>query len=187
MLKSKVWIAGAALLTILCIRNEAVAAEGMQVKSLSSWVTSSGEIMLPEDFRNTMVHLGSWFVPAGGAAGFHDVYSQPETVAVYRKTGTFPDGAVLIKELRAAEAGDYSTGQGVQRATDQILQTFVMVKDSQNRFSELPQWGDGWGWALFKPGTQGNVSGDYKADCLGCHLPAKGKDWVYIEGYSTLR
>jgi len=186
MLKLNVCFAGAALLATLGYTS-GVAADAMQAKGLSAWVSGSGEISLPEDFRNTMTHLGSWFVPEGGAGGFHDVYAQPETVAVYRETGKFPDGAVLIKELRTAEAADYSTGKSVQRATEKILQTFVMVKDREGRFSDSSNWGDGWGWALFKPGTEGNVSGDYKADCLGCHIPAKDKDWVYTEGYPTLR
>ena len=62
-----------------------------------------------------------------------------------------------------------------------------MVKDSENRFAENPIWGDGWGWALFKPDDKGkNVSRDYKVDCLGCHIPAKDTDWVYTEAYPTL-
>lgn len=186
MWNSKQWLAGVTLFAAAGVAGNAMA-EAMQDKVLSDWVSSGGEISLPEDFRNSMSHLGSWFVPEGDAAGFHDVYAQPETVAVYRKTGTFPDGAVLVKELRAAEKGDYTTGQDVQRATQKILQTFVMVKDSQNRFSESAQWGDGWGWALFKPGNAANVSTDYQQDCLGCHTPAKDSDWVYVEGYPTLR
>lgn len=186
MLNAKQWLAGLALVAAAGVVTN-VTAENMQNKSLSDWVTKEGTITLPEDFRNNMSHLGSWFVPEGGAAGFHDVYAQPETVAVYRKTGAFPDGAVLVKELRVAEKGDYTTGEGVQRATEQIIQTFVMVKDSQNRFAESAQWGDGWGWALFKPGNAANVSTDYQKDCLGCHVPAKKNDWVYVEGYPTLR
>lgn len=49
-------------------------------------------------------------------------------------------------------------------------------------------WGDGWGWALYKPDERGkNVATDYKTDCLGCHIPAKSNDWVYIEAYPTLK
>lgn len=187
MRNSKIIYFFAAAMAFVLMRGEALADSmtGMNA-GLSPWVSDKGEITLPNDFRKNMAHLGSWFVPEGGAAGFHDVYAQPEAVAAYRKTGKFPDGAVLVKELRAAEAADYTTGKGVNRATDQILQTFVMVKDSQNRFANSARWGDGWGWALFKPGNAANVSSDYKTDCLGCHIPAKDNDWVYIEGYPTL-
>ena len=72
-------------------------------------------------------------------------------------------------------------------ATADLKQWFVMVKDAKGRFAENPIWGDGWGWALFKPDNASvNVAKDYKTDCLGCHIPAKDKDWIYTEAYPTL-
>ena len=148
------------------------------------WSDAKGNIYFPGNFRSTLVHLGSWYVPEGGAAGFHNVYTQPSALEAYQATGKFPDGAVLVKELRSAKSGNYSTGDNVKSATNTILQTFVMVKDSKNSHKGNASWGDGWGWALFKPGNPGvNLSKDYKADCLGCHVPAKGNDWIYIDGY----
>lgn len=154
----------------------------------SQFVTKQGEISLPDDFRKTMSHLGSWFVPLGGASGFHDVYTRASDVDSFRKNGKFPDGAILIKELRHSLTADYTTGKGVSYATGEIKQWFVMIKDSQNRFSSNSKnWGDGWGWALFKPDNRAkNVSTDYKTDCLGCHVPAKSNDWIYVESYPTL-
>ena len=62
-----------------------------------------------------------------------------------------------------------------------------MVKDTDNRFTENSLWGDGWGWALFKPNdTSKNLVKNYMTDCLGCHIPAKDKDWVYTEAYPIL-
>ena len=134
-----------------------------------------------------MVHLGSWFVPEGGASGFHDVYTEKESVLAFRKTGKFPDGATLVKELRASNAGDYSTGPGVSHSTATIKQWFVMIKDTNNRFTDNPLWGNGWGWALFKTDSlDKNSAADYKVDCLGCHVPAKDKDWIYTEAYPIL-
>jgi len=156
-------------------------------KSFSPYVDESGNINSPQDFRSTMVHLGSWFVPEGAASGFHDVYTEKESVEVFRKTGKFPDGATLVKELRASSTSDYSTGSGVSHANNSVKQWFVMIKDRKNRFSANNLWGDGWGWALFKPGASNkNAATDYKKDCLGCHVPAKQKDWVYTEAYPTL-
>ena len=74
-------------------------------KGFSPYVDDQGNINLPHDFRTSMVHLGSWFVPDGGASGFHDVYTEPESVETYRNTGKFPDGTTLVKELRAFSAG----------------------------------------------------------------------------------
>lgn len=134
-----------------------------------------------------MTHPGSWFVADGGASGFHDVYTEAASVEAYRKTGEFPDGATLVKELRAHETGKYTTGDEVSLATSSLKQWFVMVKDTEGRFSDNALWGDGWGWALFKPDDSSvNVAADYKTDCLGCHVPAKDTDLVYIQGYPTL-
>ena len=134
-----------------------------------------------------MIHLGSWFVSEGGASGFHGVYTEKESVDAFRKTGKFPDGAMLVKELRSSESGDYTTGKGVSHSTATIKQWFVMVKDAENRFKDNPVWGDGWGWALFKTDNPGkNLAMDYKADCLGCHVPAKENDWLYTQAYPIL-
>jgi len=157
-----------------------------QNASFSTAVDTSGTISLPKDFRKDFAHLGSWFVPDGDASGFHDVYTQQATVDHYRKTGSFPDGAVLVKELRGHESKPMTTGVPAW-ATKELKQWFVMVKDSKGRFPNSPQWGDGWGWALFKPGEKGNVSTNYKSDCMGCHIPAKSTDSVYVEAYPTLK
>jgi len=157
------------------------------VDSFSPHVDGKGNITLPDDFRFNMVHLGSWFVPEGSASGFHDVYTEAETVKHYRRTGRFPDGATLVKELRNSESGDYTTGKNVKYATASIKQWFVMIKDSKGRFDNNPVWGDGWGWALFKTDNPSkSVATDYQKDCLGCHTPVKEQDWVYVEGYPTL-
>ena len=158
-----------------------------QMNTLPAIVDAKGQISLPNDFRRTMVHLGSWYVPEGAASGFHDVYADPATVDEYRKTGKFRDGATIVKELRHATTGQFTTGNNVSHANNEIKQWFVMVKDTKNRFSNHPNWGNGWGWALIKTDdTTKNVSTDYKSDCMGCHTPAQKNDWIYVEGLPTL-
>ena len=159
----------------------------MEMHNFSPYVDKSGNISLPPDFRISMVHLGSWLIPEGDASGFHDVYTEAETAIHYRKTGKFPDGATIVKELREAKFGDYTTGKKVGYASSNIKLWFVMVKDTQGRFHGNQSWGDGWGWALIKTDdVNKNTSTDYKKDCLGCHVPAKDKDWVYVNEYPTL-
>ncbi|MEE4190275.1 MAG: cytochrome P460 family protein [Halieaceae bacterium] len=150
-------------------------------------VDDRGNISLPADFRVNMVHLGTWYVPSGGASGFHDVYTERESVEHFRKTGRFPDGATLVKELRGARSGNYTTGTGVGSATQEVKQWFVMVKDTRGRFPDNALWGDGWGWGLYKTDDPTrNVAQVYKADCIGCHIPAKETDYIYIHAYPTL-
>ncbi|WP_017443970.1 cytochrome P460 family protein [Gayadomonas joobiniege] len=152
----------------------------------SPYVDKKGNISLPKNFELNMVHLGAWFVPSGGASGFHSVFTTKDAVEYFQNQGHFPDGAVLIKELRADIKKDYTTGSNVSFATD-VKQWFVMVKDSKNRFNDHPNWGEGWGWALYKPDDPAkNLSTNYQTDCLGCHVPVKDKDWVYTEAYPVL-
>lgn len=157
------------------------------VAGLPSFVDADGTINFPGRVRDEWVHLGSW-----GTADIeskdpaqHDVYTQPETIPAFRKTGKFQDGAVLIKELRKIEHGIMTTGH-VTWAGDEIL-WFVLVKDEKGRFKDHGNWGDGWGWALFNAGaTEKNASTNYQTDCLGCHVPARATDWIYLKGYPSL-
>lgn len=156
--------------------------------SFSPHVGASGEIARPVDYRTRWVHLGSWAVhdESGAGHGFHDVYAQPEAVAAYKARQTWPDGAVLIKEIRPIHAQTLSTG-ALYRAEGEPAVVFVMVKDATGRFPGNASWGNGWGWAMFNqesPTT--SVSKDHSKDCLGCHEPARASDWVYVEGYPTL-
>ena len=133
--------------------------------------------------RDGLAHLGSWFVPEGDARGFHHVYTQPEALTAFRETGAFPDGAVLLKEIVRHRVGDYTTGRNVASAAD-TAQWFLMVKDKAGRFPNHPLWQEGWGWALFEARAPTvNATKSFAADCQGCHLPARGTDWVYMQGY----
>jgi hypothetical protein len=182
-------IAGIAGVLVLAVAGYWIGNESpASADSYSPYVSADGVIRLPENLRTEFVHMGSWFVPEGDSSGFHDVYTQRSTIEAYRTTGKFPDGAVLVKELRASTAGSYTTGGNVGHANDTIKQWFMMVKDTKGRFPDNPLWGEGWGWALFKPDDPAkNVATSFQIDCLACHIPAKQNDWVYIEAYPTLR
>ena len=69
-----------------------------------------------------------------------------------------------------------------------IASWFMMVKDEKGRFKDNPNWGEGWGWALFNAEDPNkNVSTNFQKDCIPCHIPAKNTGWVYIQGYPTLK
>ncbi len=164
------------------------AAQGDSGNDFSPWVSNEGVISFPEGFGDRMAHLGSWFVPEGDASGFHDVYTDADAIAAYRRSGQFPDGTVIVKELRSSQSGDYTTGRGIHYPGNQIKQWFVMIRDRESRFEGNPIWGDGWGWALFKPGSKhSNSANNYRTDCLGCHVPARDTDWIYVEAYPVLQ
>jgi hypothetical protein len=159
-----------------------------KAETFSPYVDDQGRISLPKDYRAKWTYLGSWAVPMKKAPGqgFHDVFTQPESVEAYKKTGKFPDGTVLVKEIRKIDAGKMTTGQAYWAGD--IASWFVMIKDGKGRFKNNPNWGNGWGWALFNAKDPNkNVSTNFQTDCIGCHIPAKNTDWVYIQGYPTLK
>jgi len=120
-----------------------------------------------------------------GSEGIHTVYTQPGTVEAFRKTGKFPDGAILIKELFSTTTEEMTTGT-VSRA-DKTSGWFVMIKDATNRYPDNKLWGAGWGWAYFDAKDRINTTTtDYQANCLGCHVPVEDQDWVYVQGYPVL-
>ena len=180
-------IFGSALLLLVAGASLAVAS-GEETKGPLPFVDSDGTIHFPGRVRNNWIHLGSWGSADLNSAdpGQHDVYTQPESLDAYRKTGKFPDGAVLVKEVRKIESTYMTTGP-VTWASDEVL-WFVMIKDAEGRFPGNENWGEGWGWALFNVGaTEKNASTNFRANCLGCHIPARETDWIYVQGYPSLR
>jgi hypothetical protein len=152
-------------------------------------VDARGNLHVPENYRTLYQALGSWAIAADGGPGskeIHDVYASPGTIDAYRKTGRFPEGAVLVKEVFGTSTGSMTTGT-VSHA-DLLKGWFVMVKDGKTSHPGNPLWGDGWGWSWFdadKPLK--TTSTNYKTDCQGCHVPAQSTDWIYVNGYPALR
>lgn len=156
-------------------------------------VGPKGEISIPTYDRHTWAHMGSWLVADEKAPGygFHDVYTQQGVQEVFERTGEFPDGAILIKEVNAVLDGHKTTG--FAQWAGQPVVWFVMIKDAKGRFKDNPHWRDGWGWALFEnepdanPQQLSNVSASAQESCLACHAPARSTDWVFVEGYPGFR
>ncbi|MGH8656842.1 MAG: cytochrome P460 family protein [Gammaproteobacteria bacterium] len=174
-------------LTILCVGSITAHAEELARETYTKYVDEKGDIKLPDGFRLSWTHLGSWVVADRKAPGygFHDVYTQPEAARKFLETGIFPDGAVLVKEIRKLGTEKLTTGDAVWAKENAVW--FVMVKDAVGRFKGNSHWGEGWGWALHEAKAPLlNVSKGYKETCLACLTPAKKTDWVFVNGYPTL-
>ena len=166
---------------------------GFEVKSQSNsafngfdLVDKAGNIRKPSDYRDRYQSLGVFsVVDLSGGTELHYTWASPGTAEYYRKNGKFADGTVLVKEIFGSEHAQLTTGDAHWASGTKVW--FIMVKDAKGRYPGNPLWGDGWGWALYKsdaPDKQ--VAVDYKKDCLGCHVPAKATDWVYVQGYPVL-
>ena len=101
----------------------------------SLYVDQKGGISLPKNYKTKWSHLGSFAVAkkkGQNISSMHDVYTQPEVVEIFNRTGKFPDGAVLVKEVRGANSGRMTTGHVAWSAGMDVW--FVMIKDTKGRF-----------------------------------------------------
>jgi hypothetical protein len=192
MLKSRVF--GLLVLSALAI---SAAALTLSVRSGGAGATSSeieavadakGTIHVPSNYRSTYEFLGSWAIAGDegqGSKQIHLVYASPGATAAFRKSGHFPDGTVLVKEVYNTATDSMTTGT-VSRA--QTLEGwFVMIRDSKNSHPGNKLWGNGWGWSWFDAADPvKTTSTDYKTDCQTCHIPAQSTDWIYTQGYPVL-
>ena len=157
-------------------------------EEFSKYVDASGNIALPSDFELTFVHIGSVAVAPKSdqpVNELHSTYTRPEDLAAFLKDGKFPDGAVLVKEVRSTSNSKLTTGEAAYGADIKVW--FVMIKDSKGRFPENELWGDGWGWGLFEGEDRTKqVAVNYTTDCRSCHIPAKKQDWIYTQCYPAL-
>ena len=184
------------LLPATLLISGVVAATAMIAHSESERAAAASDpqalLYVPDaNYRRDWVLLGSFSVladdPEAGAKEFHVVYTLPENVDAYRKTGAFPDGAILVKDVFATSTEALTTGTASYAST--LIGRFVMVKDQANKYAGAsPLWGDGWGWAFYEgTETRKTVSTDYKEDCLACHEPVRNQDLLHIQGYPILK
>jgi hypothetical protein len=164
--------------------------------SMSSWGpqwTGNGELQLPADYH-TWVFLGSPLTPHalnGGKAGFpeyHNVYIHPEAFKAYRRTGEFPEGTVLLKELQLTLPGTHDDGSRVESSGRGFFPAArngidISVKDSK-RFKDT----NGWGFFNFghsAPPYAKTAAAAPKEACAACHI-ANADNMVFKKFYTPI-
>lgn len=175
-----------ALMVVVLVGSPPVSSQHTSSFNGFQLVDKDGNIRKPTGYREHYELLGTYTVLDPKGDQIHVTYASPGTAAYYRKTGKFPDGAVMVKEIYGTDHAQLTTGDSHWASGLKVW--FVKIKDEKHRYANNPLWGDGWGWALFQsdaPDKQ--VATDYKKDCLGCHIPAKSTDWTYIQGFPVLK
>jgi len=158
--------------------------------------TASGELKLPENsIWREWVFVGEPLTPNalnGGQAGFpeyHNVYIEPGSYEIYRKTGTFPEGTIFFKELQLtlppAENPDGSRTEPSGRGyfPGAFNGADVTVKDSK-RFTDT----GGWGYFNFNHHEPKAPTAKVKAksECAFCHIDGAKRDEVWTQFYRIL-
>jgi hypothetical protein len=173
------------ILTFFLLGYQQVRSQSDNARGGFDLVDKAGNIRKPPDYRDRYQALGTYMVLNPKGNEMHATYASPGAAENYRKTGKFADGTVLVKEVFGTDHAQMTTGDANWASGTKVW--FVMIKDEKGRYSSSPLWGDGWGWALYNSAAPDKqVATDYKKDCLGCHIPARGTDWVYVQGYPVL-
>jgi len=133
------------------------------------------DVPYPTDFR-TWTHVKTMLVGPQSpffesSGGIHHIYANEKAMEGYA-TGTFPDGSVLVFDLRAIREKDGTIGESTRQRVD------VMLKDS-TRFSST----SGWGFERFLGDSQTDrpLTEEHRKLCFGCHEQAKKHDFVFSE------
>ena len=155
-----------------------------------------GKVRLPTGFRK-WVFVGAPLTPNGlnkGEAGFpeyHHVYVEQKNVDAFLRTGTFPEGTVIVKELTRLLAPAFPDGSREEASgrgyfNGEYNGIDMTVKDSK-RFAKT----NGWGFFTFghHPLPYDKVAAEAPvAQCAGCHIANVAKtDMTWIQFYPLLR
>jgi hypothetical protein len=153
-----------------------------------------GSLLLPKNWHS-WVFLGAPLTPNalnGGEATFpefHNVYMEPGSYAIYKRTGQFPEGTILFKELQLtlppAENPDGSrtepSGRGYFGGA--FNGADVGVKDTKRYAAS-----GGWGYYSFNHHEPKAPSAMVKPkeECAACHIAHAKKDDVWTQFYPLL-
>jgi hypothetical protein len=157
---------------------------------------SDGKLKLPTGYRR-WVFVGAPLTPNGlnnGKAGFpeyHHVYVEEKNLDVYLKTGSFPEGTVIVKELTRVLNPTFPDGSRTEPSgrgyfNGEFNGMDVTVKDSK-RFANT----NGWGFFNFghHPLPYAESAKEASAaECAGCHASFVAKtDMTWVQFYPILR
>ena len=156
--------------------------------------TKDGDLILPKNWRS-WVYVGSPLTPDAlnnGKAGFpeyHNVYIEPGSYEIYKKTDKFPEGTIFFKELqRVLKPEQFPDGSRAEPSgrgyfPGEFNGADVTVKDTK-RYADT----GGWGYYNFNHHEPKAPTAKVKAktECAFCHIASAKKDEVWTQFYRLL-
>jgi len=103
------YISGLILAVLVLAGDSPVRSQHTQGFNGFELVDKQGNIRKPADYRDRFELLGTYTVIDPKGNQMHVTYASPGTAAYYRKTGKFPDGAVLVKEIYGTDHAQLTT------------------------------------------------------------------------------
>ena len=160
----------------------------MTSNSAAQW-NEKGELLQPVNYRE-WIFVGTPVTPNdmndGKAAfpEFHNVYIDPTSWAAYKKTGEFPDGTVMIKELVSVGFKAASSGKGYFEG--EFLGLEASVKSAAKHSNEPGHWGYYSFTQEGKAPKQTTIVLPTQS-CNTCHQTTAKHDYVFTQFYPVLR
>ena len=157
--------------------------------------TKDGDLVLPKNWRS-WVYVGSPLTPDGlndskeGFPEYHNVYIEPGSFEIYKKTGEFPEGTIFFKELqRVLKPQQFPDGSRAEPSGRGYFPgafngADVTVKDSKR----YAQTGSNWGYYNFNHHEPKAATAKLrpKSECGYCHRASAKKDEVWTQFYRLL-
>lgn len=148
-----------------------------------------GELIRPDLSYREWVYVGTPLTPndlnppEAPFPEFHNVYIHPDDFDHWKRTGGFPDGTVIVKELVSVGAKQAVSGTGYFMG--EFVGLEVTIKDSE-RFADEPGF-----WAYFSFGHSyplaDSAAAFPAAACSACHEVSAADDFVFTQYYPVLR
>jgi len=166
-----------------------------QTQGSEAVFTADGRLQIPKGFRR-WIFVGAPLTPNGLNGGqanfpeFHHVYIQAQNVQAYMKTGQFPEGTVIVKELTRLLTPTFPDGSHIEPSGRGFFNGAfngidLSVKDSK-RFAKT----NGWGFFTFghHPLPYEETAAEAPATvCANCHKANVAKtDMTWIQFYPVL-
>lgn len=150
---------------------------------------AKGELIRPDTSYREWVYIGTPLTPnelnppEAPFPEFHNVYIHPDDFDHWRRTATFPDGTVIIKELVLVGAKQATSGKGYFMGDFAGLE--ATIKDKE-RFKDASG-----NWAYFSFGHSYPLADSAApfpaAACSACHTASAADDHVFTQYYPILR
>jgi hypothetical protein len=142
-------LASGVIATAFLVQSLSSSSAQTQARQLPEY-TASGDLVLPKNFHE-WIYVGSPLTPNalnGGEAGFpeyHNVYIEPGSYEIFKKTNEFPEGTILFKELQLTLPGQNPDGSRTEPSgrgyfPGRLNGADVTVKDSK-RDADTGGWG----------------------------------------------
>jgi Cytochrome P460 len=142
-------IAGGVIVTAMFVQSLSSSSAQNTPRYLPEY-TTSGDLILPKNFHE-WVYVGSPLTPNalnGGKAGFpefHNVYIEPGSYEIYKKTNEFPEGTIFFKELQLTLPAENADGSRTEPSGRGYFPgrwngADVTVKDTK-RYADTHGWG----------------------------------------------